>query len=78
MMHKRGTKSVTCTRYFTAFCNVRKVLLDSHEHKENDLSESLEKITAMQRQLERLSRKERVDDLARKPIIQNYLNYAGN
>ena len=54
MMHKRGTKSVTSTRYLTALRNVSKVLLDSHERKEeNDLSESLEKIRAMQRQLER-------------------------
>ena len=68
MMHKRGNKPVTCSRYLTAFLNISKASLDSHERKEeNDLSESLEKIRAMQRQLERLSRKERVDDLARKP-----------
>ena len=68
MMYKRGTKAVTCSRYLTAFFDVSKAPLVSHERKEeNDLSESLEKIRAMQRQLERLSRKERVDDLARKP-----------
>ena len=67
MMDKRGTKSITCSRYITAFLNVSKVPQDSHERKEDDLSESLEKVRAVQRQLERLSRKERVDDLARKP-----------
>ena len=41
--------------------------LDSHERKEDDFSQSLEKVRALQRQLERLSRKERLDDLARKP-----------
>ena len=67
MMDKRGTKPITCSRYITAFLNVSKVRQDSHERKEDDLSESLEKVRAVQRQLERLSRKERVDDLARKP-----------
>ena len=33
----------------------------------DDFSQSLQKVRAMQRQLEHLSRKERVDDLARKP-----------
>ena len=41
--------------------------MDSHERKEDDFSQSLEKVRAMQRQLECLSRKERLDDLARKP-----------
>ena len=35
--------------------------------KKTILSQSLEKVRAMQRQLECLSRKERLDDLARKP-----------
>jgi len=39
--------------------------LDSR--KGDDFSQPLEKVRAVQRQLERLSRKERVDDLARKP-----------
>ena len=41
--------------------------LDSHECKDDDFSQSLEKVRAMQRQLKRLSRKEWLDDLARKP-----------
>ena len=41
--------------------------MDSHERKEDDFSQSLEKVRAMQRQLECLSRKERLHDLARKP-----------
>ena len=41
--------------------------LDSHERKEDDFSQSLEKVRALQRQLECLSRMERLDDLARKP-----------
>ena len=41
--------------------------LDSQERKGNDFSQSLEKVRAVERQLERLPRKERVDDLARKP-----------
>ena len=32
--------------------------LDSHECKDDDFSQSLEKVRAMQRQLKRLSRKE--------------------
>ena len=39
--------------------------LDSR--KIDDFSQLLQKVRAMQRQLEHLSRKERVDDLARKP-----------
>ena len=39
--------------------------LDSR--KGDDFSQSLQKVRAMQRQLEHLSRKEREDDLARKP-----------
>ena len=41
--------------------------MDSHERKEDDFSQLLGKVIAMQRQLECLSRKERLDDLARKP-----------
>ena len=67
MMHKRGAKPITCSCYLTAFLNVSKVPLDSHKRKkENDLSKTLEKVRVVQRQLERLSRKERMDDLARK------------
>ena len=41
--------------------------MDSHERREDDFSQLLGKVIAMQRQLECLSRKERLDDLARKP-----------
>ena len=65
MMARRGTKPVTCSRYISALINVRKVRLDSECQEAS--SEALEKVRAIQRQLERLARRERVDSLARKP-----------
>ena len=55
----------------TAFINVAKVPLNSHGNKEKeDFNESLERLRTIQRQLERISRKERVDDLAKKPQVE--------
>ena len=71
MMNKRGIKPITCSRYITAFINVSKVPLDSYGSSDKDeSSESLEKIRAVQRQLERLARRERVEELAKKPQLE--------
>ena len=71
MMDKRGLKPVTCSRYITALINVSKVAFDSYGSSDKEtLSEGLEKIRALQRQLERLARKERVDALAMKPELK--------
>ena len=68
MMDTRGCKAITCSRYITAFINVSKVPLNSRGNNEKeDLNDSLERLRIIQRQLERISRKERVDDLAKKP-----------
>ena len=71
MMDKRGVKPITCSRYISALINVIKVPLDSHGSSVKDISsEVLEKIRAVQRQLERLARKERVDALGQKPELE--------
>ena len=71
MMDTRCVKPITCSRYMTAFINVAKVPLNSHGNKEKeDFNESLERLRTIQRQLERISRKERVDDLAKKPQVE--------
>lgn len=70
MMDTRGIKAITCSRYITAFLNAAKVPLTSLEKLEKeDLTSSLEKIRSVQRQLERIARKEHVDDLAKKPHL---------
>ena len=71
MMDKRGLKPITCSRYISALINVSKVPLDSQGSSDKEISsEILEKIRAIQRQLERLARRERVDNLARKPELE--------
>ena len=67
MMNKRGVKPVTCSRYISALINVLKVPLDSYGTVSSEVSE---KIRAIQRQLERLARKERVDSQAQKPEFE--------
>ena len=67
MMNKRGVKPVTCSRYISALINVLKVPLDSYGTVSSEVSE---KIRAIQRQLERLARKERVDSQAQKPELE--------
>ena len=72
MMDKRGVKAVTCSRYITSFISTNKVPLQSRASQESsDLSSvNSEKIREIQRQLERLSRKDRVDELAKKPQVE--------
>ena len=75
MMNKGGVKPITCSRYIMAFIKVSKVPLDSQGSKERDDSnESLEKIRAVQRQLERLRTQERVDELAKKPHLEKVVS----
>ena len=70
MIDTRGIKAITCSRYITAFINAAKVPLSSVEKLERqDLTASLEKIRSVQRQLERIARKEHVDELAKKPAM---------
>ena len=58
MMDKRGVKPITCSRYISALINVLKVPLDSYGSSVKEISsEVLEKIRAVQRQLERFSEK---------------------
>ena len=71
MMDKRGVKPITCSRYISALINVLKVPLDSYGSSVKEIStEVLEKIRAVQRQLERLARKERVDVMGLKPELE--------
>ena len=71
MMDRRGVKPITCSRYITALINVRKVPLDSYGSLDKEASsEVLEKVRAVQRQLERLARKEKVDALGQKPELE--------
>lgn len=67
-MKVRSVKPITCSRYLTAFINVAKVPFNSNGKQ--DQNDSLEKIRAIQRQLERLARRERVDELAKKPQVE--------
>ena len=67
MMNKQGVKPITCSRYISALINVLKVPLDSYGTVSSEVSE---KIRAIQRQLERLARKERVDSQAQKPEFE--------
>ena len=59
MMKNRGIKAITCSRYVSSLISACKVplLCSQDEQKE----ESLEKIRSIQRQLERLSRREKID-----------------
>ena len=58
MIDKRGVKAITCSRYITAFTNVSKVPLNSFKTREQmDVSESIEKIRGIQRQLERIAKR---------------------
>lgn len=73
MMDKRSVKAVTCSRYITAFINVLKVPACSDSNAsagKQDLTDSMERIRAIQRQLERLSKQGRVDELAKMPQVQ--------
>ena len=67
-MKVRSVKAITCSRYLTAFINVAKVPFNSNGKQ--DKNDSLGKVRAIQRQLERLARRERVDDLAKKPPME--------
>ena len=68
MIDRRGVKAITCSRYITAFINVSKVPLDSFKNRAQlDVSKSVEKIRGIQRQLERIVKREWLDDLANKP-----------
>ena len=71
MMDKRCLKPVTCSRYITALINVSKVAFHSYGSSDKEtLNEGLEKIRALQRQLERLANRECVDALAMKPELE--------
>lgn len=59
MMKNRGIKAITCSRYVTSLISACKVPLVSTQDEQKE--ESLEKIRAIQRQLERLSRQEKID-----------------
>ena len=69
MMKVRSIKAVTCSRYITPFINVSKVPAITCNENPN-LNNSIEKIRTIQRQLERLARRERVDDSAKKPELE--------
>ena len=76
MIDRRGVKAITCSRYISAFINVSKVPLDSLKNRQQlDLSESIEKIRGVQRQLERIAKRQRVDDLANKPQVERKVVY---
>ena len=68
MMDSRSVKAVTCSRYISAFINVLKVPSVSSQIK--DLTDSVDKVRAIQRQLERLARRDKVDDLAKQPALE--------
>ena len=77
MIDRRGVKAITCSRYITAFINVSKVPLDSFKNRTQlDVSESIEKIRSIQRQLEHIAKRERCDDLANKPQAERKVVYA--
>lgn len=63
MMKNRGIKAITCSRYVSSLINACKVPLVCSQDEQKD--ESLEKIRAIQRQLERLSRQEKIDSDSR-------------
>ena len=68
MMDSRSVKAITCSRYISAFLNVLKVPSVSSQIK--DWTDSVDKVRAIQRQLERLARRDKVDDLAKKPALE--------
>lgn len=71
MIDKRGLKSITCSRYISSIINVNKVHIDSQGSGDEDVrSDNEEKIRAVQRQLERIARRERVDEAAKKPQLE--------
>ena len=76
MIGKRGVKTITCSRYITAFINVSKVPLNSFKNREQlDVSESIEKIRGIQRQLECIAKRQRVNGLANKPQAERKVIY---
>ena len=59
MIDKQGVKAITCSRYITAFINASKVSLNSFKNREQlDVSESIEKIRGIQRQLECIAKRQ--------------------
>ena len=66
-MTKWGVKPITCSRYISALINMLKVQLHSYGAVSSEVSE---KIRVVQKPLERLARKERVDSLAQKPEFE--------
>ena len=77
LIDRRGVKAITCSRYIKAFINVSKVRLNSFKNREQlDVSKSIEKIRDIQRQLERIAKRQRVNDLANKPQAEQKVVYA--
>ena len=70
IMDKRGVKPITYSCHIFALINVSKVLLGYGSSDKGESSEVLEKIRAVQRQLERLARKEWGDALAQEPQME--------
>ena len=71
MIDKRGLKSITCSRYISSFIKVNKVHIDSQASGDEDVrSDNEEKMRAVQRQLERIVRRERVDEATKKPHVE--------
>ena len=68
MINSRSVKAVTCSRYVSAFINVLKV--PSVSSQINDLTDAVEKVRSIQRQLERLAKRDKVDDLAKQPALE--------
>ena len=77
MIDRQGVKAITCSLYITAFINISNVPLNSFKNREQlDVSESIEKIRGIQRQLERKAKRQRVNDLANKPQAERKVVYA--
>ena len=77
MIDRRGVKAITCSRYISAFINVSKVPLNSFKNRGGlDVSESIEKIRAIQRQLERIAKRQRVNASANQPQAERKVVYA--
>ena len=71
MMDWHSVKVITCSRYISSFLNVLKVPSVSIQIK--DLTDSVDKVRAIQRQLETLARRDRVDDLEKQPALEKWL-----
>ena len=77
MIDRRGVKAVTCSRYISAFINVSKVPLNSLKNRgQLEVCESIEKIRGIQRQLEGIAKRQRVNASANKPQAERKVVYA--